>query len=157
MLRKDIIPRKFFPPGYDYEQEQNIALALLGIGAGFSLQYYWKLYLAVEDLYIHRDGKILLIEDAIAQPFEALVSHHWVFYMPFFLFLFAMAVNHYLYYCSAGKCLYLMYRLPQKGALLKSCVQVPVFCMMAGTLLMEFLYLLYYIVYLLMIPGRCIP
>lgn len=157
MLRRDIIPGKFFPPGYDYEKEQNTALFLLLVGAGLSVQYYWKLYLAVEDLYIHRDGKILLLEHATAQSFEALVAHHWIFYMPFFLFLSAMAINHYLYYCSAGKCLYLMYRLPQKGVLLKSCVQVPVFCMVAGSFLIEFLYLLYYIVYLLMVPGQCIP
>lgn len=157
MLRRDIIPGKYFPPGYDYGREQNTAFFLFGFGAVLSIQYYWRLYQATEELYLHRDGKRILREAVLAQPFGQLLSAQWMFFLPFFLFLLAMAVNHYLYYLSAGGCLNLMRRLPGRGVLLKSCTQVPVFLMIAGTLLLEFLYLLYYIVYLLMIPSQCLP
>lgn len=157
MLRRDIIPGKYFPPGYDYEKEQNTAFFLFGFGVVLSFEYYWRLYQAVEDLYLHRDGKLILRENALAEPFEHLLSRQWMFFMPFFLFLLAMAINHYLYYHSAGGCLNLMRRLPGRDVLLKSCAQVSVFLMIAGTLLIEFLYLLYYIVYLLMMPSQCLP
>lgn len=157
MLRRDIIPRKYFPPGYDYEKETNTALLLFGIGAGLSLQYYWKLYRAVEALYYHKNGKILLIEYAVAPPFGYLVSNHWMFFAPFFLFLLASMLHHYMYYCSAENCLYLMRRLPKRGVLLDSCVRAPFLCMGAGVVLLAFLHLLYYIVYLLMVPAKCLP
>ncbi len=157
MLRRDIIPRKYFPPGYDYERETNITLFLFGTGTALSLQYYWKLYRAVDALYTHKNGKLLLSEYAMAPPFGHLVSSHWMFFAPFFLFLLAAMLHHYMYYCSAGNCLYLMRRLPKRGALFKSCVQAPLLSMGAGTVLLVFLHLIYYIIYLIMIPGECLP
>ncbi len=160
-----IITRKYFPPGFNYEREWKWALILFGGGVAFSLRYYFDLYREIGSLYCYKYERLgeevrrfrVLQEGVVAGTFMHLVGGHFMFYVPFFLYLAVMMVIHYIYYCNTEKCLYLMRRLPKKGALLKSLVQAPLFGILSGILCLSLLYLLYYIVYLIMIPKGCLP
>ena len=156
-LRRIWEPEGCFPPGYEYEKERSSALLLLGIGVGLSLQFFGSLHAAVEALYEYADGMKVLREGAQAVPFGRLVIGHWGLYVPLLLFLAGMALYHYFYYYRETKCIYLMRRLPKRGVLFKSCVKGPVLWLGAGIAFLTVWYLLYYGIYLLAIPGECLP
>lgn len=150
-------PEKYFPPGYEYEKERNSAVLLFGICAGLSLQFFGKLYQAVEALYEYTGGKRMLREDAAAASFGRLVTGHWGLYVPLVLSLTAMMIYHYIYYYRETRSIYLMRRLPGRGVVLKSCVMGPLFGLGVSAVMAALLYLLYYGIYLLVIPGECLP
>ena len=150
-------PENYFPPGYEYEQERNNALFLLGIGAGLSLSFFGNLYRAVEALYEYENHRRVLRENAVAASFGHLVMGHWGLYVPFFLFLTAMMIYHYFYYRRETKSIYLMRRLPRWGVLFKSCVKGSLLGLGIGAAALAVLYLLYYGIYLLVIPAECLP
>lgn len=150
-------PERYFPPGYEYEKERNSAVLLFGIGAGLSLQFFGRLYQAAEALYEYTGRERVLREDAEAASFGQLVTGHWGLYVPLVLFLAAMVLYHYIYYYRETRSIYLMRRLPGRGAILKSCVTGPFLGLGAAAVMAALLYLLYYGMYLLVIPGECLP
>lgn len=93
----------------------------------------------------------------MAASFRQLVSNHWALYVPFVLFLTAMVVYHYTYYYRETRSIYLMRRLPGRGAVLKSCAAGPLLGLGIAGVGLALLYLLYYGIYLLVIPGECLP
>lgn len=156
-LRRLWEPEGCFPPGFEYEKERDSALILLGIGVLLSLQFFGDLYTAVEVLYEYEEGRRVLREGAAAVPFGRLITGHWGLYVPLFLFLAAMALYHYFYYYRETKSIYLMRRLPKRGVLWKSCVKGPALWLGTGAAFLAVWYLLYYGIYLLAVPGECLP
>lgn len=150
-------PERLFPPGYEYEWERNSAVSLLGTGAGLSLLFFRRLSQAAEALYEYTDRRRVLRKDAVAVPFEQLVTNHWALYVPLVLFLTAMMIYHYVYYYRETRSIYLMRRLPRRGVVLKSCVSGPLLGLGMTAVILAMLYLLYYGSYLLVIPGECLP
>lgn len=150
-------PEKFFPPGYEYDWERKSAVLLLGIGAGLSFQFFGRLYRAAAALYEYTDRRRVLRKDAMAASFGQLVTGHWGLYVPLVLFLTAMMIYHYIYYYRETRSIYLMRRLPRRGVVLKSCVLGPLLGLGMAAVILALLYLLYYGVYLLVIPGECLP
>lgn len=150
-------PETYFPPGYEYEKEQGSVLLLLGIGAGLSLQFFGELLSASEALYEYEQGVRVLKQGAAAVPFTKLIMGHWGLYIPLVLFLAAMMIYHYIYYYHETKSIYLMRRLPRRGVTLKSCVLGPLLGLGMAAGALTLLYLLYYVIYLLAIPGECLP
>ncbi|MDE5893540.1 MAG: hypothetical protein K2H45_11520, partial [Acetatifactor sp.] len=134
-------PEDYFPPGYEYEMERNSAGLLLGIGAVLSLSFFVNLYHAVEALYEYVNHRQILRKNAVAASFAELVGGQWMFYIPFVLFLAAMVIYHYFYYCRETKSIYLMRRLPRRGVLFKSCVKGPLLGLGIGTVALAALYL----------------
>ena len=150
--------RKCFPPGYEYERERNLAVLLLGIAAALSLQYFVRLKDAYGMLYyVDRAQRRTVRPGAVAIAFWQLAHPYGSLFLPYFLFLAFLAVYHYTYYYRETKSIYLMRRLPERGVLVKSCMQAPLLGMAAGALAMAALCLVYYGVYLLGIPGECMP
>ena len=150
-------PEKFFPPGYEYEWERNSAVLLFGIGVALSLQFFGRLYQAAEALYEYTDRGRVLREDVVAASFGHLVTGHWGLYVPLVLFLTAMMIYHYIYYYRVTRSIYLMRRLPGRGVVLKSCVAGPLTGLGMVIVILALLYLMYYGIYLLVIPGECLP
>lgn len=150
-------PERFFPPGYEYEWERKSAVLLLGTGVGLSLLFFRRLHQAAEVLYEYTDRMRVLRKDAVAVSFGQLVANHWGLYVPLLLFLTAMMIYHYIYYYRETKSIYLMRRLPRRGAVLKSCVMGPLSGLGMAAVILALLYLLYYGCYLLVIPGECLP
>lgn len=148
-------PESCFPPGYEYEKERNAAILLLGIGITFSLQFFRSLYQTWEALYVYTDRARVLREDAVAAPFGKLVTGHWGLYVPLLMFLAAMAGYHYLYYYRDTRSIYLMRRLPGRWTVLKSCAAGPLLGMGLTAVILSLLYLMYYGMYLLVIPKSC--
>lgn len=149
---------KHFPPGYEYETERNMSVLLLGLAAALSLQYFARLSDACEMLYyVDRFAARKVRPGAVAASFGQLAFPYGSLFLPYYLFLAIMMVYHYLYYYRDTKSIYLMRRLPERGVLAKSCVQAPLLGMAAGALTMAALCLLYYGLYLLVMPGECMP
>lgn len=149
--------KKCYPPGYGYGQEWLSACILMGISTICSFRFFYKLYDAWNRLYVVSDGRRALIEGAAVESFTRLAQGHVMLFVPLPFFLAVMAVYHYLYYYHGAKSIYLMRRLPRRGVLFKSCVQGPLLCMGAGSVLAAVLYLLYALIYFLVIPAECMP
>ncbi len=150
-------PEGLYPPGYEYKKERNSAVLLLAIGVVLSFQFFGNLYHVVRALNAYRDYGMsrALGEGALELPsFGRLVTGHWGLYVPCFLFLTAMMIYHYFYYSHETRSIYLMRRLPERGVLIRSCVQGPLLGMGLGAAFLGGLYLLYYIIYLLAIPWE---
>lgn len=152
-------PERFFPPGYAYEWERNIAGLLFAIGAGLSLSFFNRLYHTREMLCDYDNGtrQWFLRKGVVAASFTELIREHWRFYVPFVLFLAIMVSCHYFYYYRESKSIYLMRRLPRRGVTLGSCVKGPFLGLAVGAAALAALYLLYYGTYLLVIPRECLP
>ena len=149
---------EYFPPGYEHEKERTAAMVLLGTAGMLSLQYFMRLNDAVNSLYyIDKNLGKTIKEGVAADPFLHLVWAYGGLFLPFFLFLVIMTVNHYAYYYRDTKSFYLMKRLPKRGVMMKSCVQAPLFGIMTGVALLVILCLIYYGAYLLAIPKECHP
>lgn len=144
-----------YPPGYRFIPEWKMGGILFGFGVIFSFRFFAELYDAYMDLVIYEQGHVVrVLEGAVARPFLLLVEGRR--FVPFFLFQAAMAVYHYFYYYQGAKTIYLMRRLPKRGTMIKSCVLGPFLCMGAGAAVAVALHLLYYFIYLLVIPGECL-
>lgn len=147
-----------FPPGYDFRWERSVSALLLALPAFLSLQYFGKLREAEEILYyVDGAGDLVLRQDGIARPFLELTGGYGVLFLPYFLFLAVMTAYHYSYYLRDTKSIYLMRRLPCRSVLVKSCVQAPLCGMAVGLAAGTTLCMLYYGIYLLVMPGECMP
>ena len=78
-------------------------------------------------------------------------------FVPYFLFLAIMAAFHYAYYHRETKSIYLMRRLPRRSVLVASCVRAPLLGMAVGAAAEAVLGVIYYGIYLLVMPGVCAP
>lgn len=148
-------PARYFPPGYAYENEWKTVKFLWIVGVVLSLQYFAELYAAADRLYSYQNGIRTLNINAVSPPFLELISGHWIFYIPLFLFLVLMIAFHYFYYYNT-KSIYVMHRLPS-AVLLKSCAQAPVLGICLTLISLIVLYLLYCGIYFIVIPKRCLP
>ncbi len=143
-----------YPPGYGFVQEWKVGGILFGFGVIFSFYFFVELYDAYIMLAVYEQGHVVgVLEGAVAKPFLQLIDARR--FVPFFLFQAVMAVYHYFYYYQGAKSIYLMRRLPRGGVLIKSCVFGPLLCGGAGAVAAATLHLLYYFIYLLVIPGEC--
>ncbi len=147
-----------YPPGYECRQEWLAAGVLFGMGAVFSFHFFEELYDAYYKLiWIDMESERRIVEGAVAEPFMKLMEGRAAMFVPYFMFLGIMAVYHYFYYYQGAKSIYLMRRLPERGALTRSCIEGSLLCMGAGAAAIIILYLLYYGVYLLVVPVECLP
>ena len=159
-LRRLWDPESCFPPGYEYwKWERDGAVFLLAIGAVLSLRFFGRLYQMVKGMYLYVGKERVLREDAreMLIPFRGLMQGHWGLCVPFLLFLTIMVIWHYFYYFHRTKSIYLMRRLPARGALAASCLRGPLLGMAIGAAVFGLLQLLYYGIYLLALPQGCIP
>lgn len=157
MRRKREKLKKYYPPGYDIMREWWGLATFWGLGLCFGMQYFVRLYYAVNRLYIWRDDERVLIQGAVAEPFFSLAAGVGAAFLPLAIFTVLMIPYHYLYYFRETKSIYLMRRLPRRELILKSCVQAPVFCLGAEAVFVVLLHLLYFGIYLLSVPLPCRP
>ncbi len=149
---------QWFPPGYEFVWERNTAAVLLALPVVLSLRYFGKLREAVEWLYyVDGDRGRVLRPDGAAKPFLELAGEYGGLFVPYFLFLAIMAAFHYAYYHRETKSIYLMRRLPRRSVLVASCVRAPLLGMAGGAAAEAVLGLIYYGIYLLVMPGVCAP
>lgn len=152
--------KRFFPPGYEYKGELWLAGILWGGPVGVSVfRFVLSLYLAVGKLYqnvSYMDYRKVLREGARVAAYAELVEWYWALWIPAILFLAAMPLYHYYYYCDT-RSIYVMRRLPRRGITFKSCVQGPALGVVIVLATAVLLYLLYYGIYCLGVPAECMP
>lgn len=154
---------KYFPPGYEYEAEVGLAVFLWGGTVCVSVLYFaFELYYAINKLYqsipyAAVGYRRVLREGARVEAFAELVEWYWALWLPALLFLAALPLLHYFYYYHDSRSIYVMRRLPQRGVTFKSCVRGP--ALGAGIVLgaAVLLYVLYFGIYCLGVPGECMP
>jgi len=144
------------PPGYNTRQERAALYAGLIACAVFSAGFFFRLSDAVERLY-QRGPEKLLRPDALAPDFPALLGRSlWLFAVLAVLMLLFAAMR-YAYFYRDSRSVYLMRRLPDAWEMHRLCWREPlrraVICLAAGIVLK----LLYFGVYLLAVPGQCLP
>lgn len=146
---------KYYPPGYEWREELISAAALLGVAFLISWKYLFSLGRAVDALYRFEGAERVLKPDAVAEPFSALAGDSWQGFLLPVLFLAAMTVWHYVGYFRRTKSIYVMRRLPKRGALFLSCVEGPAVCAGLLALAAALLYGLYFGLYLFAVPVEC--
>ena len=151
-------PERFFPPGYEYRKEWYAAGLLYVLGIALNLQFIGRLWEAAASLYYENyPNGMILREGAVADSYFQVLGDCPGFWLPFYLFLIALIFLHYAYYLRETKSIYLMRRLPHRKVLWKSCLQAPLMGLGLGTTGILVLYLIYYVVYLLMMPAESLP
>lgn len=144
---------RWYPAGYEYKWELGLAAGLAGIGFCGSLRFFEELYREMQRLYCHVEGERSLRKGVIAASFTGLTDWYWFPWLPALVFLAAMPLYHCFYYHRDTKSIYVMRRLPHRGILFKSCVQGPLLAAGAVLGVAALLYLLYFGIYLLSVPG----
>lgn len=161
MIKKLWESKHLFPPGYEYRGERNAAVLLLITGMAYSLRFFGRLYRALGELYVYADGTWKLRREIPEEGrrffFGQLTEGNWKFCLPFFLFLSVMTIFHYAYYYRGTRSIYLMRRLPGRWEILKSCACGPALGIAFGAVCMAVLQLLYYVIYLFVIPAPYRP
>lgn len=151
-------PERYFPPGYEYRKEWCVAELLYVLVVILNLQFIGRLREALASLYyIDRTNGRTLRAGAVADSYFQVLGDCPGFLLPFYLFLIALIFLHYAYYLRETKSIYLMRRLPDRKVLWKSCLQAPLMGIGLGTAGILVLYLIYYVVYLLMMPAESLP
>ena len=158
MLKKRFSFEKYFPPGYEYRKEWYAAGLLYVLGVALNLRFLGSLWEARASLYYMDSTKgMTLRAGVVADSYFQVLGECPGFLLPFYLFLIALIFFHYAYYCRETKSIYLMRRLPDRKVLWKSCLQAPLMGMGRGTAGILVLYLIYYVVYLLVMPAESLP
>lgn len=153
-LRQHWKPEKYYPPGYEYRREWNVAAVLLGAGIVYSFRFLAGIQKAAEALYELRYGVKVYLRGVRAVSFAQLMQGYWFSFAPLFLFLAGMVLYHYIYYYRGTKSIYLMRRLPQKTFIWRSCVEGSALWAAGTTFLAILWYVLFYGIYLLCIPAE---
>lgn len=150
--------KKLFPPGYEYRAELKIGGLLWGGTVCISGLYFFpNLHRAINHLFQYElyvgykgepPGRVRM------EAFEELVEWYWALWLPVIFFWAAMLLCHYLYYYRDTRSIYVMRRIPRRGAIFRSCV--PGSVLGAGITLVTavLLYLLYHQIYWLCITAE---
>ena len=148
---------KFYPPGYEWQDEWKVTGCLWGLTFVLSWQYLFRLSRMTDELYRYEGGKRFVNAEVIAESYVEVVSNSWLWFLLPILFLTVMAVWHYVSYWQYTKSIYVMRRLPRRWVVFTSCVQGPLLCTAVLALATVLLYVLYLGLYWIAVPAECVP
>ncbi len=152
----------FFPPGYEYETACKRQLIMLAAAVVYSFRFFFQYYDARKQLYewvFQRPGVSIRVlrEGAQIASFAEVVEFSFLLFVPLLLVFWVEIIEHYLYYKSGSKSIYLIKRLPHKWFFWKTCVIGPLLGMVFTGVIIGILLLLYYGVYICFTPAGCLP
>ena len=81
-LRQHWKPEKYYPPGYEYRREWNVAAVLLGAGIVYSFRFLAGIQKAAEALYELRYGVKVYLRGVRAVSFAQLMQGYWFSFGP---------------------------------------------------------------------------
>lgn len=145
------------PPG------QNIFYGLKWFFRGlvavllFSLTFFFRYAEAYQELFEYTGAEKVLMSDAVIRPFEDILGSSLVGFWLLGICMLQFIFYHGYYFYQGSKSIYLMKRLPQRGLLAKYIFTLPVLAFVVCMLILFILRLLYFEVYLLFTPDRCLP
>lgn len=148
---------KFYPPGYEWQDEWKVTGCLLGLAFVLSWQYLFRLVRMTNGLYWYEGGKRFVRAEVIAESYMEVVGNSWLWFLLPIVFLALMAVWHYASYWQYTRSIYVMRRLPRRGVVLASCVQGPLLCAAVLALAAVLLSVLYLGLYWIAVPAECMP
>lgn len=150
--------RKFYPPGFEWQEELISAAILFGLAFLLSWRYLYRLGRMTHNLYTYdRYGERFLRPDALADAFSELIQGSFQGFLLPLVFLAGMTVWHYIYYFRHTKSIYVMRRLPKRRVVFFSCIKGPVMCAVLLVFAAGIIWMLYLGLYWLAVPGECIP
>jgi len=152
-----IHPEKHVPPGVKAEIEKRFFLIGLPVALLFSLGFFSRLKEALSGLYGFYGGRYVLLPEAMLPPFHVLMDKALMGFWLLILCSFVLILYHYLYYFQGSRSIYLMRRLPDRFALLRSCVSLPLSAALFVLLTVLLVNLLYFLIYLAMGPAGHVP
>lgn len=148
---------KYYPPGYEWQEEWKAVGILMWMAFLLSLQYLFRLEQMTGRLYQYEDRVRIVRDGAVADSFAEVVGNGWQWFLLPIAFLVVMAAWHYASYWQHTKSIYVMRRLPKRGVVFLSCVQGPVLCVAVLSLGVALLYGLYLGIYWITVPAVCMP
>ena len=144
---------RYFPVGYDPEQELQWTLFGMIAGTFCSLIFPVRYFQELQSLYRYEQetGEIIFIAS-----FPELIRFCFLgFWITVFLLL-GFAASHYVYHAQGSRSLYLMRRLPDRWELARRCLAFPLAGIAACALAAGLLLVIYASIYVFVTPERFI-
>jgi len=145
------------PPGADILVQTNRFFAgLVGIGL-WSLGFLFRYSSARNHLFYTGEFGRYLKSDAMMPEFRYLIGNAMLGVWVTLLILALCVILNYHSFHQGSKSIYLMKRLPDPMELHRRCVLLPALGAALCLLLREILMIVYFTVYMLATPDRCLP
>ncbi|GAU78363.1 hypothetical protein [Fusibacter sp. 3D3] len=145
----------YTPMGIDYRQEMKWICIGLCISTLYSFGFLFSLSNYYHALFTTINQKRVLIKGAFMPDFVEVLGQHLIGFFIVSLCMIALVIYHYFYHYQDSKSIYLMRRLPNRWALLKRCVSLPLFSVLTAILMALFLLLFYFGIYFWVTPEAC--
>ncbi len=145
------------PPGADIQNQVNWYFGgLIFIGV-WSLGFLFRFSSAYERLLQQMARPYFVTGDAMMPEFTELLGGSLRAVFVIVLVLLICIVMNYASFHQGSKSIYLMKRLPDRWELHRRCIILPVLGI-AGSLILGFtLLMIYFAIYMLVTPDRCLP
>jgi len=145
------------PPGAEILVQTNRYFAALIWSVLWSLGFLFRYSSARNYLFYTDEFGRYLKSDAMMPEFRHLLGNAMLSVWVTVLILVVCIIINYHSFHQGSKSIYLMKRLPNPMELHRRCVLLPVLGMAICLLLREILIIVYFAVYMLATPARCLP
>ena len=145
------------PPGEDILDQTNRYFGALIVAVLWSLGFLFRYSSARNYLFYTNEWGRYLKSDAVMPEFRHLLGNAMLGVWVTILILVICIVLNYHSFHQGSKSIYLMKRLPDPMELHRRCVLLPALGAALCLLLREILMIVYFTVYMLATPDRCLP
>lgn len=147
---------KLCPPGYQGEKERDFyvlwAFGILIVVCSIVFLINFGSARA-EITHVVNNKKVL---SGIIEPFGSIMVGNFVWYWCYFALCVYKGVHNYMYFIKSNS-IYVMARVSDKWEMHKRCLTLPVMGAIGGLILIAILTIVFYGIYSLSIPSRCLP
>ena len=147
---------RLVPLGIEGEKVRNKLLAVLGVSAAWTIQFFTRFANDLWNLYYVVGAERILRTDLQMEWFSEQVEGIFLLFGLTVLCMPVVALMFYLFHYQGSKSIYTMRRLPDGAELWRRCLALPVCCAAACLVLSALLLLLYYGFYHLLTPKPCL-
>ena len=145
------------PPGANILIHTNWYIAGLSFSLLWSLGFLFRYADKYQQLFVHTETGRTLRSQAMMPEFEELLGGCMGGFYVVFLLLLTSIFLYYASFYQGSRSIYLMKRLPNRGELHRRCILLPALGMAAALAVRIIVLLLYFAVYMLVTPDRCLP
>lgn len=146
------------PPGVNIQARFNYYMTGLVLSTLWSLGFLFKYSDAYHRLYsITASGVRYLRGDAMMPDFMEILGGSLLGFPSIALVLMIVIVLNYASFHQGSKSIYLMKRLPDRFELHRRCILLPAVGMAGSLAAAGILLMIYFAVYMLVTPDRCLP
>ena len=148
---------QYVPLGINLAREVFLFVCGITCAILYSFSFGFQYMQAKNALYEIYDGHKRLIENIKISKFWDIAYGCFDGFGIYILCMIGIMIYHYIYHFQGSKMIYLMKRLPKRWDFYKRCLLLPSIAIIIGIIIMVVLSLIYYGIYLICTPYKCLP